>query len=119
MEITESKTGTTVILSLTGRLDATTSPELDKWITERLLSGTNSLLLDLSQLQYISSAGLRVLAVALKQISANSGRMALCGLREPVKMVFDVSGFTTFFPISASVDEALALLSQKSESTAK
>ena len=119
MEITESKAGTTLILGISGRLDATTSPDLDKLITQRLQSGANNLLMDLSQLQYISSAGLRVLAVALKQVSANSGRMRLCGLREPVKMVFDVSGFTSFFPISASVEEALASLSQKTEPPAK
>ena len=119
MEITESKAGTILIFGLLGRLDATTSPELDKLITERLQSGANNLIFDLSNLQYISSAGLRVLAVALKQVSANSGRIALCGLREPVKMVFDVSGFTNYFTIAASVDEAVTALSPKTASSAE
>ena len=119
MDIIESKAGTTLVLGISGRLDATTSPELDKLVTAKLESGANNLLFDLSNLQYISSAGLRVLAVALKQVSANQGRMALCGLQEPVKMVFDVSGFTTFFPITASVGEALASLSRTADSSAK
>jgi len=107
MEITESKAGTILVFSLSGRLDATTSSQLEKVVVERLQGGANRLLFDLSNLQYISSAGLRVLAMTLKQLSAAEGRMALCGLQEPVKMVFDISGFSTYFPISASLDDAL------------
>jgi anti-anti-sigma factor len=112
MNITEKKVNTTLVLGLSGRLDATTTPEVDKLVTERMKSGENNLLFDLTELQYISSAGLRLLVVALKQTSASKGSMALCGLREPVKMVFDVSGFTSFFKIAASVEDALALLAK-------
>jgi anti-anti-sigma factor len=110
MDIVESKSGTAHVFSLSGRLDATSSPQLEKAVVDRLQAGTNRLLFDLSKLQYISSAGLRVLAMALKQVSAAEGRMALCGLGEPVKMVFDISGFSAYFPIAASADDALALL---------
>ncbi len=107
MEITESKAGATLVFSVSGRLDATTSGQLEKVVVERLQAGENRLLFDLSNLQYISSAGLRVLAMALKQVSAAEGRMELCGLREPVKMVFDISGFSNYFPIAASLEDAL------------
>ncbi len=119
MEINESKVGTTLILSLTGRLDATTSPGLEKFVMARVQAGSNRLLFDFSKLQYISSAGLRVLALVLKQVSSSAGHMALCGMREPVKMVFDVSGFTSFFPISASIEEALAASPPLMESQTK
>ncbi len=119
MEIIESKVGTTLILSLSGRLDATTSPELEKLVMRQVQAGSDRLLFDFSKLQYISSAGLRVLALALKQISSRGGHMALCSLREPVKMVFDVSGFTSFFSISASREEALAASPPPMESQAK
>jgi anti-anti-sigma factor len=112
MEIVESKSGAAHVFSLSGRLDATTSGQLEKVVVERLQAGTNLLLFDLSKLQYISSAGLRVLAMTLKQVSASEGRMALCGLQEPVKMVFDISGFTSFFRIAASLEDALASVSQ-------
>jgi anti-anti-sigma factor len=118
MKITERKAGATLVLSLSGRLDAITSPEVDKLVTERLRSGENNLLFDLSELQYISSAGLRILVVTLKQISASRGNMALCALREPVKMVLVVSGFTGFFQIAPTVEDALVLLSHKIESKA-
>ena len=111
MEITESKAGTNLVFSLSGRLDATTSSQLEKLVAERLQAGANRLLFDLSELQYISSAGLRVLAKTLKQVSAAEGRMALCGLQEPVRMVFDISGFSSYFPIAPSLDEALNSLS--------
>ena len=111
MEITESKAGAALIFSLSGRLDATTSKQLETLVIERVQEGTNRLLFDLSELQYISSAGLRVLAMALKQVSNIDGRMAMCGLREPVKMVFDISGFSSHFQIAESPDDALKLLS--------
>jgi len=110
MEIVESKSGAAHIFSLSGRLDATTSSQLEKVVVERIQEGKDRLLFDLSKLQYISSAGLRVLAMTLKQVSAAQGRMALCGLGEPVKMVFDISGFSTYFPIGTSTEDALALL---------
>jgi|MudIll2142460700_1097286.scaffolds.fasta_scaffold335348_2 anti-anti-sigma factor len=111
MEITESKAGTALIFSLSGRLDATTSGQLEKAVVERVQAGANRILFDLSKLEYISSAGLRVLAMTLKQVSATGGGMALCALREPVRMVFDVSGFSSYFQIAASFDDALVSLS--------
>jgi anti-sigma B factor antagonist len=110
MEITESKAGVVLVLGLSGRLDATTSRQLEELVIERVQGGANRLLLDLSKLQYISSAGLRVLAMALKQVSTTDGRMVVCGLREPVKMVFDISGFSSHFQIAESPDDALKLL---------
>jgi anti-sigma B factor antagonist len=111
MEIIENKAGAVLVFGLSGRLDATTSGQLEKLVIERVQGGANRLLFDLSNLQYISSAGLRVLAMALKQISAADGRMALCSLREPVKMVFDISGFSSHFQLAESPDKALNLLS--------
>ncbi len=110
MEITENKAGATLVLGLSGRLDATTSGQLEKLLNQRLQEGEHHLLFDFTNLQYISSAGLRVLAATLKQVSPAGGQMALCGLQEPVKMVFDISGFSSYFKISASRDDALASL---------
>ena len=107
MEIAESKAGTTLVFGLSGRLDATTSSQLEKVVVERMQAGENRLLFDLSKLQYISSAGIRVLAMALKQITASEGKIALCALQAPVKMVFDISGFNSYFQIASSLDEAL------------
>jgi anti-anti-sigma factor len=107
MEIAESKAGPNLVFRLSGRLDATTSSQLEKTVVGRMQAGENRLLFDLSNLQYISSAGLRVLAMVHKQVSATEGRMTLCGLQEPVKMVLDISGFSNYFPIAASLQDAL------------
>lgn len=113
MEILESKSGTTLVIGLSGRLDATTCGQLEALLLERMQAGENRLVLDLSSLQFISSAGLRVLAMALKRLSAAEGRMALCGLQKQVQMVFDISGFNNFFTIAGSLEDALGSLSQK------
>jgi anti-anti-sigma factor len=111
MEIKENRVGAALVISFSGRLDATTSGQLEKLLVERLQSGVNRLVLDMSDLQYISSAGLRVLGMTLKQLSATEGRMALCGVRETVQKVFDISGFTPLFRIATSLDDAVASIS--------
>ena len=88
----EKKNGTT--LALTGRLDTVTAPELEKTVTE-LLPRTDSLVLDLGSLEYISSAGLRVILKAYKALAAKGG-MKLTGVQEAVREVFDITGFSDF-----------------------
>lgn len=106
MEIRELEGGGATVLQLSGRLDGTTSPEVD----ERLLAvsaKSEVLILDLAELSYISSAGLRVLLKAAKQAQTAKQRLLLSGLQPVVKQVFDVSGFTSIFALFASRDEAL------------
>ncbi len=110
MEITESKAGATLVIALSGRLDSTTTGPLERLVLERLGAGVNRLAFDFSDLHFISSAGLRVLAMTLRQLSAAEGRMTLCGLRQPVQTVFDISGFNSYFTIADTLDEALAAL---------
>ena len=88
----EKKNGTT--LALTGRLDTVTAPELEKTVTE-LLPRTDSLVLDLGSLEYISSAGLRVILKAYKALAAKGG-LKLTGVQEAVREVFDITGFSDF-----------------------
>ena len=91
----EKKNGTT--LALTGRLDTVTAPELEKTVTE-LLPRTDSLVLDLGSLEYISSAGLRVILKAYKALAAKGG-LKLTGVQEAVREVFDITGFSDFLDI--------------------
>lgn len=88
----EKKNGAT--LALTGRLDTVTAPELEKAVAE-LLPQTDSLVLDLGSLEYISSAGLRVLLKAYKALVAKGG-LKLTGVQEAVRDVFDITGFSDF-----------------------
>lgn len=88
----EKKNG--AALSLTGRLDTVTAPELEKALAE-LLPQADSLVLDLGSLEYISSAGLRVILKAYKALSAKGG-LKLTGVQEAVREVFDITGFSDF-----------------------
>lgn len=88
----EKKNGTT--LALVGRLDTVTAPELEKAVAE-LLPQADSLVLDLGSLEYISSAGLRVILKAYKALSAKGG-LKLTGVQEAVREVFDITGFSDF-----------------------
>ncbi|HUM02325.1 MAG TPA: STAS domain-containing protein, partial [Thermoanaerobaculia bacterium] len=57
---------------------------------------------------YVSSAGLRVLVMLAKKLAGGQGRLVLCGMRESVREVFEIAGFTSLFAITATVDEAVA-----------
>ena len=97
MKITKTMNGTTLNIALEGRLDTTTAPELEQALKESLDSAT-ALTLDFSALDYISSAGLRVLLSAHKTMSKKGG-MVVKNVNEIVSEVFDVTGFANILNI--------------------
>ena len=97
MTISKQQNGSALTLALEGRLDTTTSPELEKEL-KASLNGADSLILDFSKLDYISSAGLRVLLSAHKQMSAKGG-MKVTNVNEIVREVFDVTGFADILTV--------------------
>ena len=107
MDITERKTADIVTLSLSGRLDTTTAKAFEDRILAHIESGQRRIAIDLAELEYISSAGLRVFLLAAKRLDAAQGRIALCALTEPVREVFDIAGFIPIFAIYDSLQEAL------------
>ena len=90
MTLTKNQSGTAVTLSVAGRLDTITAPDLEKEIQS--LSEASSLEIDCTALEYISSAGLRVLLSAHKAF-AKKGGMTITNVNEPVLEIFDVTGF--------------------------
>ena len=97
MTINKQLNGSALTLALEGRLDTVTSPELDKVLDENL-DGAESLVLDFVGLDYISSAGLRVLLSAHKAM-AGKGGMKVVNVKDIVKEVFDVTGFADILDI--------------------
>jgi anti-anti-sigma factor len=95
-----------VILNIVGRLDAVSSIDADREFGKVLDAGNDKLLIDLSQLEYISSAGLRVLLVVAKRIQQKGGKVVLCNLLPNVTEVFEISGFSSIFKIFKSTEEA-------------
>lgn len=107
MEIIQEKVNDVVIVEIKGRLDVTTASDLEQVFTKLLSENQNKVLVECRELEYISSAGLRVLLNAAKQYNKVSGQIMLAGLSQNVKQVFEISGFTSIFPIYATRDEAL------------
>ncbi len=97
MTITKTQNGTALEIALEGRLDTMTAPELEAELNASL-GGAESLTLDFSKLDYISSAGLRVLLSAHKTMSTKGG-MKVKNVNEIVREVFDVTGFADILTI--------------------
>ena len=97
MTITKNMNGTTLEIALEGRLDTMTAPELEAALNESV-DGAESLTMDFSKLEYISSAGLRVLLSAHKAMSGKSG-MKVTNVNEIVREVFEVTGFADILTI--------------------
>jgi anti-sigma B factor antagonist len=97
MTINKTQNGTALTLALEGRLDTMTAPELEAEL-KKSLDGVETLNLDFSKLEYISSAGLRVLLSAHKLMTAKGG-MKVTNVNEIVKEVFEVTGFADILTI--------------------
>ena len=107
MDISEDRKADAVILALSGKLDATTAKTFEDRILGVINSGTQRLVVDLSQLEYVSSSGLRVFLLAAKRLQATDGKIVLCGLQDNVRQVFDLAGFSSILSIYGSRDEAI------------
>jgi anti-sigma B factor antagonist len=111
MLITETRQGDIVVLAVEGRLDSNTSDQFEKQLFGMVEQGEARFVIDFGGLDYISSAGLRVLLKAAKELKKTDGRLCLCSLRDYVREVFEMSGFATFLPIHATLEMSLESLS--------
>ena len=99
MTILKEQTGNALTIRLEGRLDTTTSPQLENEL-RTALNGVTELILDLDKLDYISSAGLRVLLSAQKVMN-KQGKMAIRNVKPEIMEIFDVTGFVDILNIEA------------------
>ena len=109
LSITDQTKNGVQILSLIGRLDSTNALDFEKKIMEQL-DKHSIVLVDFSQLSFISSAGLRVILMAAKQAKQRSIQFALCGMDDNIRGVFEVSGFLRILQVYSNIDEAIAAL---------
>jgi len=98
MNINITRNGNELTVTLEGRLDTLTSPDLEDELEDKL-DDVEKLVFDFGGLEYISSAGLRVLVGAAQVMDENDGDMVICNLSVPVRDVFDVTGFSDAFDI--------------------
>ena len=108
MEISKTKQGPVVILSLKGRLDASTAKLLEETLLDLINNAKErSFVIDFHQLDYISSAGLRVLLMAAKLLKTENGRLVLAALKDHLQEIFEITGFQGIFPIFKNQEEAM------------
>jgi anti-anti-sigma factor len=110
MDISEDRKANVVVLALSGKLDATTAKTFEERILGAIDSGARRLVVDLLRLEYVSSSGLRVFLLAAKRLQATDGKMALCGLQDHTRHVFDLAGFSSILSIYSTRDDAVKAL---------
>ena len=108
MEITEARERGVVVVAPVGRIDSTTSDRLEQHLLKLVAAGERKIVVDFAGVEYISSAGLRVMLALAKKMKDARGFVALCGMGEPVKMVFSLAGFLPLFAVDGSRDAAVA-----------
>ena len=110
MNIASEQRGTILLVNVEGRIDGNTSNRLETALFTAIEDGAEHLPVDFSQVDDVSSAGLRVLFLAGKRLKQCNGRVVLSALQDTVKNVFDIAGFSAFFPAFPSQEGALESL---------
>jgi anti-sigma B factor antagonist len=108
MEITERTEKDIAIFNLEGRIDTKGAVDLDLALQEAVMAGKDKMILDMSGVRYISSAGLRTLADILTRNRETDGDLKLASLPSKVMRVLQIIGFDNFFSIYDTVEAALA-----------
>lgn len=108
METTIRESDGVQVVAFTGNLDTNTAPEAESQINKLLDAGADKILINFETLNYISSAGLRVLLATAKKMMASDGSLKICSLNKTVQEVFDISGFSTILSLGPNETETLA-----------
>ena len=108
MEVTVKEVNEVNVMAFEGNLDTNTAPQAQAQIDQLIDGGSSKILINFNDLNYISSAGLRVLLATAKKLKAASGDLKICGLNQTVQEVFDISGFSSILSVVATEEDALA-----------
>ncbi len=108
MEVTKEQHGVVTVVAVIGSLDALTAPQLAQFFNEQLAEGQVKLVANLIQMDYTSSAGLRVILNTVKEARQKGGDVRLTGVATTVSKVFEMSGFRNILKFYNTLDEAVA-----------
>lgn len=108
MEVSIKQESTTFVFTLKGKMDTVTSPEFEKAMARALERGASNVIVNLSELQYISSSGLKSIILAEKQLKERQGSLVFTGLHGVVRDVFKLSGFLSIYEVFDTVESAIA-----------
>jgi anti-sigma B factor antagonist len=107
MNISSRREGGVTVVGVEGNLDTNTAPDAQQHLDGLQDDGVQKILVNFGDLDYISSAGLRVLLVTAKRLGASGGSLRICGLNETVSEVFEISGFGVILSVFGNEAEAL------------
>ena len=107
MKVTTREANDVKIADFEGNLDTNTAPDAEEQLKALAKQGATKILVNFEKLDYVSSAGLRVLLATAKGLQASDGSLRICGLNETVEEIFDISGFSTIFNVFGTEAEAL------------
>jgi anti-anti-sigma factor len=108
VKISTTLHGETIVIAVSGRIDAGAAPQFEAHILELIASGRLRIVIDLGDVDYIGSTGLRALLVAGKRLKPQGGRLLLAAPRDVVRQALHISGFSGMFETCATAEEALA-----------
>ncbi|MDF1791465.1 MAG: STAS domain-containing protein [Thalassobaculaceae bacterium] len=108
MQIDTATHGDLLVMAPQGRLDSNTSPALESTLLERIEGGETQVSIDFSGVDYISSAGLRVLLMAAKRTGAAGGQFSMHSMAPEIREVFEISGFLTILKVHPDLTAVLA-----------
>ncbi|MFA7439209.1 STAS domain-containing protein [Castellaniella sp.] len=117
MNILSEKNGAVRIISVIGQINSGNAAEAETQLLAQLQQGDTYCVLDLAEVDYISSAGLRVVLMLAKRQKQNAGQLVLCRLQPHVHEVFDISGFLSILSVAPDRTAALARIAQVPVST--
>jgi anti-sigma B factor antagonist len=107
MDMEDRKENGSLVIRVSGRLDSATAPRFEERLMAAISDGEKHIAVNFESLEYISSAGLRVLLKAARELKKAGGGLALCCMRDYIREVFDLSGFVSIIPVVATEGEAL------------
>lgn len=105
MKIATCKKGNYTEFKLNGRLDSNTSSMLEKELTGIIEQGNKYIIINLEELNYINSSGLRVFLAAAKLLDTMGEKLKICCVKDYIKEVFEIAGFLSIFDIQNSMEE--------------
>ena len=108
MEISTQEYKHVAVMAVTGRVDSSTAPDLESQLTQLVDSGQHHIVLDLKNVEYMSSAGLRAMVSTLKKVKRVNGDLRLANPSTRVEEVLRLAGLTSIFSIHPTQEEAVA-----------
>jgi anti-anti-sigma factor len=108
MEFTVEQRGQAAVVSVVGSVDALTAGEVTSFLGQQLSAGSIRLVLDLTKVDYVSSAGLRTILATLKEARTKGGDLRLAAIQPNVQKVLQMSGFTSILKTFSEVDAAVS-----------